>query len=323
MRTGPEALPGAAPSPRTSSTPSSCWGSASASPPDAVTGRLQHPDRPRLVECPLGVLGRPVVGFDLDTELGELPHLGVIENGLLGLVRIELASPRATALGRLDGQLLAAHFPFLDAEALLADDVAVGRDRAGDDGLAESEGALDDEPVGCPGGGVDGEHHPGASRRDLALHDQCDVHVGLAEAPLGPVVHGAGAEQRRPAAAHRAQQLVRTADVQQGLVHAGEGGGLGVLGGGRGAHRHRRLRIVGGKPAIGIENRPGEPLGHRLGLDLRAHLFGGALQRGGVLDVDPGEAIFDPPPQACLVAERRVGGSADDETGGNGKAGGA
>ena len=60
--------------------------------------------------------------------------------------------------------------------------VAVGRDRAGDDRLAEAEGALDHELVALAGGGVDGEHHARAGRGDLALHDDRDVHVGLAEA---------------------------------------------------------------------------------------------------------------------------------------------
>ena len=76
---------------------------------------------------------------------------------------------------------------------------------------------------------------------DLALDDDRDVHVGLAEAALGAVEDRAGAEQRRPAAAHRVDHRVGAADVEEGLVHARERRRLGVLGGRRRAHRDRRI----------------------------------------------------------------------------------
>ena len=63
------------------------------------------------------------------------------------------------------------------------------------------------------------------------MDDDGDVHVGLPEALLGPVEDGAGAEQRGPAAAYGVDDLVGAADVEEGLVHSGEGRRLGVLSG--------------------------------------------------------------------------------------------
>ena len=98
---------------------------------------------------------------------------------------------------------------------------------------------------------VDREHHAGARGLDLALDDHGDVHVGLREAALGAVEDGAGAEQRRPAAAHGVDDRVGAADVQEGLVHAGERRRLGVLAGRRRAHGDRGV-LAAGRARVGL-----------------------------------------------------------------------
>ena len=62
----------------------------------------------------------------------------------------------------------------------------------------------------------------------------------------GAVDDGAVGPQRRPAAAHRVEHRVRADDVEVGVLLAGEAGERQVLGGRRGAHRHRRVRAEPG-----------------------------------------------------------------------------
>ena len=73
---------------------------------------------------------------------------------------------------------------------------------------------------------------------------------------------------------------------------------------------------------MGLAHGLGQPLGQRLGFDLGAHVVARPFERRGVLDVDRGEAPLDPLAQPAGVAEGGVGGGADDETGGDGEAGG-
>ena len=202
--------------------------------------------------------------------------------------------------------------------SVLVDHVAVRRDAAGDDRLAEPEGALDHEAVALARGRVDREHHARARASHLALDDHGDVHVGLAKTALGPVEDRAGTEQRRPAAAHRVDDGVVTADVEEGLVHTREGGRLGVLGGRRRAHRDRWLApcrpselVVGG--AIACATGPG--IGSASTIVRRS--AAAARERFAVVDVDLVEPLLYPPAQPAGVAERSVRGRSDHEAAGH------
>ena len=73
---------------------------------------------------------------------------------------------------------------------------------------------------------------------------------------------------------------------------------------------------------VGLADRVLEPVGQGLGLDRRADLGRRAVEPVGVLDIDGGQSLRDPRAQAAAVAERGVGGSADDEAGGDRQAGG-
>ena len=277
---------------------------------------LQHPQRAVGVERPLGVLREAVVLLDAPAELGDRDDLVVAEHRPQRLLLGEGALNGAAVGGVLDHEILVVDLAAADRERGLLDDVAVGRDRARDDRLAEAEGALDDELVALPGGRVDREHHAGARGVHLALHDDGDVHVGLPEAVDAPVVDRARAEQRAPAAAHGVDDRVGAADVEERLVHAGKGGDVGVLGRCRRAHGDGQDRIFtrpAGQLAVLRADLVRQRLGQRGLVEQLARGHGGGLQRDGVLHVHGVQQLRQALAQPRLHEERRVCGGADDE----------
>ena len=123
---------------------------------------------------------------------------------------------------RLRGERLALDPP------VARQDVLVRRHLAGDDRLAEPEHRLDHHAVAAAARRVDREQHAGDVRLDHPLHD--DRHVEVVERALARAVEQrALGEERRPAVAHAADHLGRAADVQVGLLLAGEARGLRVL----------------------------------------------------------------------------------------------
>ena len=291
----------------------------------AVTGRgdrprLQEPQSAARIERPLGVLRSVVVALDPPPELGDRADLVIGQHRARGLHVVERALHGAAVLVRIDRELFAAHLARDDRQQRLVDDVAVGRHAPRDDRLAEPEGAFDHQMVGIAGGGVDREHHAGPRRRHLTLHDHRDVHVCLTEAALGAIEDGARAEQRRPAATHGCDDLVRPADVEEGLVHAREGRGRGVLARRRRAHGDRDRLPTGELREGGADSRL-QPGWHRLALDHRARVDGRRLQGRGIVDVDAGEPLGEPCAQASVVAELGVRGRPDHEPGRHREAG--
>jgi hypothetical protein len=146
--------------------------------------------------------------------------------------------------------------------------------------------------------------------------------ISACSKPCGPVIDRARAEERGPAAAHRLEHGVAAAHVEHRLVHAGEGGRLGVLGGRRGTHRDGGFGVAAAEPVIGVADRIGEPGGDLLGLDHLPHLGRGPFELAAVVDVYPAEAPLDSLAQAGALAEGGIGGSADDEPGRHREAGG-
>ena len=177
-----------------------------------------------------------------------------------------------------------------NGQRLLVDDVPVGRHPSAHDGLAEPERALDHDVIRCARRRVDREHHACAIDVELALYDDCDVHVRLSEPALCPVEDRARAEQGRPAATHRLDDGVGATDVQVGLVHSGERGGLCVLGRGRRTHGDAG---IGAELGVGLPKFGLDGFGDRGGGNHRAHLVGGATERLCVIHVEAGESFRD------------------------------
>ena len=75
------------------------------------------------------------------------------------------------------------------------------------------------------------------SERTIFMHADRERDLEVVEALVDAVGDGAVGEQRGEAAPDRVEQHGLAADVQEGLVLAGEAGGRQILGGGRAAHR--------------------------------------------------------------------------------------
>ena len=156
---------------------------------------------------------------------------------------------------------------------------------------------------------------------DLALDDDGDVHPAPGEPARGAVVHGAAAEQRRPAAAH---------GVDRPRLRRGRSGTS------RSCRRRtprpcprrwptsarRRARRPRRPPAcVGGGDRLAQPVGHRAPLDDRARPGRGRVRaprcpRRRRRPAARGQLRA----QAALVAEGGVGGRPDDEPGRHGHA---
>ena len=180
-----------------------------------------------------------------------------------------------------------------------------------------------------PGGGVDGEHHAGTGRLELALHDDRNVHVRLCEVVDAPVVDSARAEQRAPAATHGVDHRVGSADVQEGLVHAREGARGGVLRSRRGAHGHgdgipaRPVPTGLARQAlVGRADLRSQRLGHGRLVEQRAGGDARRLQCGGVLHVHRVQQLGQLRTQPGLGAVRGVCRGADHKSIWHGQPGG-
>ena len=117
----------------------------------------------------------------------------------------------------------------------------VGGNQAGDDRLAESGAGVDDDLVPRARHRVGGEQHPRHLRRHQALDHDGELHRLLVEPLALAVGDGALAPERGPAAPHGVQQRLRTDDVKEGVLLAGERRLRQVLGRRARAHRDRAL----------------------------------------------------------------------------------
>ena len=184
-----------------------------------------------------------------DGEFGDAFQLGVVQHPGIGLLVVEIddlvvAVRAAHDLERLVPEPDIEHF-----EGFLGDDVGIGLDLAGNHDFAQSERALDDHPVLRTVARIGGERDAGFLGVDHLLDHHC--HGGLAsEVAAGAVGDHARREQRHPAAKHRIDERLLTADVGDGCVHPGErriGAVLAGCGGAHGDNGVRAKRAVGGK----------------------------------------------------------------------------
>ena len=129
-------------------------------------------------------------------------------------------------------------FSAVSREMILAalDHQVVGVHRAADHGFAQAPGGGDHQLVAAAVGRVGGEHHAGGLRLDHLLDDHGQGHRGRVDLLAGPIGQRALGPQRGPAVPDRSQQVLRPADVQVGLLLAGETRVRQVLRGGRGAY---------------------------------------------------------------------------------------
>ena len=114
------------------------------------------------------------------------------------------------------------------------------------------QAAADQHRVAAPGARVGGEHaRPRTSASTSSWTTTARLDLGRVDALTGPVRHGPRGPQRGPAAAYGVQHRVGAADVEVGVLLAGEAGPLEVLGRRRGAYGHGvRTRARDRPPAM-------------------------------------------------------------------------
>jgi hypothetical protein len=127
--------------------------------------------------------------------------------------------------------------------------------------------------------------------------------------------NGAVVVERGEHAAHRVQHVVDAADVEVGLLLAGERGVGQVLGGGRGAHGEARFAALR-HARVFLADLALELRGQRRLLDPAADLAPGACELGHVLDVDLRQGLGD------ALREVAVGEEVVECLGGGGEAAG-
>ncbi len=199
-----------------------------------------HHEQFALLDAPLDVHRLVVVHLDLVPYLGELVDLLV--GDLLRLGHL-LRNVHANALAGLAPD----QHPGLSGDALVEDlavelvhGVGVRRHFPSDQRLSQAVAGLDDD-VRQLGVGVDGEHDAGAIGRYHPLHHHGQLYHGVVEALLHAVCDRTRGEQGRPALLDTFQQRLGIADVEVGVLLAGERCGGQVLRRGRGTHRHQRV----------------------------------------------------------------------------------
>jgi hypothetical protein len=157
--------------------------------------------------------------------------------------------------------------------------------------LTEPVGGGDEHRAVEPGLRVHGEHHAG--RADVAAHHALDPggqgDVGVDEAVVHPVGDRPVVVQRGEDGLHRLEQVVDAADVQEGLLLAGEGGVGEVLGRRTGPHRPGHLvrtGVGGDEFLVGVPDVAFELLRERLLQDPAADLLTPSGEFGDVVGVE-------------------------------------
>ena len=222
---------------------------------------LEDPDAPvHSVPRPLDVHGPAVVAFDGDGGAGELDDLLVVQreptpvldghvldhDPLVGRISpvhhlLRLAAPLAPEDGRAPrDQIGLVHVELVGVDLTLHHQ------------LPEPPSRGDEHHVLEPRLGVDGEGH--AARAEIAPHHALDAGRERDIAVVVPLVRaigdGAVVVERGEHLAHRIDEGIRAAHVEERLLLPGEGCVGQVLGGGGGTHRHRAVGLVDHHPRV-------------------------------------------------------------------------
>ena len=148
------------------------------------------------------------------------------------------------------------------------------------------------------------------------------------DALTGPVGHGACGPQRRPAVEDRRRDTPPAPDVQVGVLLPREAGRGKVLGSGRGADRHRRIRNatvprgcgLPGERAVGLAQLPGDVLRQHASGEQRADALRGGVVAGSLCTGRKRGKFENPRCEAVGPDEvQRVGCGGQHEAGRNGK----
>ena len=186
------------------------------------------------------------------------------------------------------------------------------------DGLPQPVRGSDQHHAAVARLGVEGEEHAGSGlvRAHHLLHAHAERDLRVIEAHVGAIGDGAGGEERGEASLDRVQQSCFAADVEIGVLLAGEGGAGKILGGGRRAHRHVGSGTAGlpGKGGVGSQRlvrdlarhfrRSDQPPDHRAARHQRLHVVLG----------DGAEKLVDPPFDSRSRDEVAVGLGGDRES---------
>ena len=249
--------------------------------------------------------------------LGQFVDFGVAQAEARAITTVDFDGlDRTTGLGfvaidHLDG--LAAQVAAQDCRAtglqrLLVDIEFVRVDRALHDGFTQAVGTGDEHHVAETRFGIEGEHHAGGAgfRADHALHAGGQGDQLVVEALVHAVGDGTVVEQRGEDFLGGADDVVDTADVEEGLLLAGEGGVRQVFGGSRGAHGHGHVVVALGHFGEGRTDfriQPRREFGfHHPLADLRAGLGQGV----DVVHIQGVERRMDAVVQATLLEKVAV-----------------
>ena len=226
-----------------------------------------------------------------EAEAGAIGDRGFLDaHALARLVGIDHALLLGTDLAAQDGV-------FAGPERRLVDVELIRIDRALDDHLAETIAAGDKHRITEPGFGIEGEQDAGGT--DIRAHHELHARRQRYILVLETVVHAVGDRaivvQRGEDFLECVDDVIGTADIEEGFLLAGKRGIGQVFGGGRGAHGDGDIRAAGAlaKLRIGFAHGLVE-FGDQGGFNDPAADFGtGRGQFGDVVDIQRGQAILD------------------------------
>ena len=227
---------------------------------DGAPGAALHGLRARLqnvdlaggaVLAPFDVHRRAVVLLDDERLLRKIHDVGLVQREAIAIGGRDLdgAHPFLRArfgVDHLDGlaaEILAQDRALAGAQRRLVDVELIGIDGALHHGLAQAVGSSDEHHVAKSGFRVEREHDTGCAQiaAHHVLHADRQRHRAVIEFVVHAIGDGAIVEQRRVHFVHGLEQLLLAAHVEKSFLLAGEGCLGQILGGGRGAHRHREL----------------------------------------------------------------------------------
>ncbi len=189
-------------------------------------------------------------------------------------------------------------------------------------GLAQAIGGGDEDRIAEAGFGIQGEEHAGGAGFGAhhALHASGQGDQLVVEALVHAVGDGAIIEERGEDFLGRANDVVDTADVEEGFLLAGEGGIRQVFGGRRRAYGDRQIGVALGNPGEGLADLRIQTLRERRVHDPLANLRASLGQGDDVIDIQGIEGGVDALVQAALLEEIAVGLGRGGEPAWNGHA---
>lgn len=163
------------------------------------------------------------------------------------------------------------------------DDDVIGGGHARDDRLAEPPVGGDDGVIAIAADRIDGEHDEGDIGANETLDDDGDLRRLFSERGAATIAHRAVRPERGPAGAHGGRQRGGCADIEHGVMQAGEGVRAGILGGRRRSDSERDIGGVrGGETVPRFADGRFDSGGQRRLQQLRANP--GQVERGGIGD---------------------------------------